>query len=115
MMTGCLVSSDMRWPTMRAMMSLGPPAGNGTISLIGLVGKSCAVASAGSRKSVNPVSRLRRIFMRTPLLQQFAGLDDFDGALRDEVAPNPIMMTNDAGGVEMRAIAQGVGVGYGHD
>jgi hypothetical protein len=45
--TGCFVSSDMRWPTTRAMMSFGPPAGNGTISRIGLLGKSCAAAKAG--------------------------------------------------------------------
>src|SRR5690242_16420378 len=53
----------MRWPTMRAMMSLGPPAGNGTISFIGLDGNSCAVASAGRRKSVSPVSSLPMILI----------------------------------------------------
>src|SRR5262245_60148286 len=105
----------MRWPTMRAMMSLGPPAGNGTISLIGFAGKSCAAASAGKSESVNTVSSLRRIFIRTSLFQQFAGLDDFDGALREEVAPDPIVMTNDAGGVEVRAIAQSVAVRDGYD
>src|SRR6187549_4004462 len=55
MMTDCLRISDMRWPTTRAMMSLGPPGGKGTISLIGLLGKSCAMADAG-HSSVNPIS-----------------------------------------------------------
>src|SRR5262245_29851141 len=45
----------MRWPITRAMMTLGPPAGNGTISLIGLAGKSSAIASDG-RSSSNPNS-----------------------------------------------------------
>ena len=36
----------MRWPTTRAMRSFGPPGGNGTISLIGFDGKSCADAAA---------------------------------------------------------------------
>jgi hypothetical protein len=35
---GCFSSSDIRWPITRAMTSLGPPAGNGTISRIGLSG-----------------------------------------------------------------------------
>ena len=69
-MTGCFVSSDMRWPTMRAMMSLGPPAGNGTISLIGFAGKSCAAASAGNSESVNTVSSLRPIFMQALLMRR---------------------------------------------
>ena len=67
-MTGCLINSDMRWPTMRAMMSLGPPAGNGTISLMGFVGKSCAAASVGNSESVNTVSSLRPIFMQVLLM-----------------------------------------------
>jgi hypothetical protein len=38
------------------MMSLGPPAGNGTISLIGFAGKSCAAASAGNNAKENRVA-----------------------------------------------------------
>ena len=51
----------MRWPTTRAMMSFGPPGGNGTISLIGLFGKSCAAARAGDNNihSAAASSRLR--------------------------------------------------------
>src|SRR5882762_8857524 len=55
-----------------------------------------------------------RIFMRTSSFQQFAGRDNFDGSWRDEVAPDPIMMTNDAYGIEVRAVVQGVAVGYRH-
>jgi hypothetical protein len=44
------------------MMSFGPPGGNGTISLIGLIGKSCAGASAGSSASDNPASIVRNLF-----------------------------------------------------
>src|SRR5262249_53730636 len=115
MMTGCLVSSDMRWPTMRAMMSLGPPAWNGTISLIGFAGKSCAAASEGRRNSANKESSPRKSFMKPSLFQQFVCLDHFDGSLRNEVAPAPIVMTDDARGIEVRAIAQVVTVGHRHD
>jgi hypothetical protein len=45
------------------MMSLGPPAGNGTISLIGLAGKVWAEASVGNRSRIAR-SRLRRFFMQ---------------------------------------------------
>ena len=51
----------MRWPTTRAMMSLGPPGGKGTISLIGLVGKSCATANAG-HNSVSAISSALKAF-----------------------------------------------------
>jgi hypothetical protein len=61
MMIDCLRISDMRWPTTRAMMSLGPPGGKGTISLIGLLGKSCAMADAG-HSSVSPISSAFRAF-----------------------------------------------------
>src|SRR6476620_2539541 len=48
------------------MMSFGPPAGNGTISLIGFVGKSCAAAKAGNSSIDNPVTIAVRNFMRAP-------------------------------------------------
>jgi hypothetical protein len=38
--TGCFTASETALPTERAMMSLGPPAGNGTTIRIGLDGKS---------------------------------------------------------------------------
>jgi hypothetical protein len=50
MTTGWCIISDMRWPITRAMMSFGPPGGNGTINRIGLVGKSSAAAVAGSSR-----------------------------------------------------------------
>src|SRR5262245_40494783 len=61
MVTGWPAISCMRWPTARAMMSLGPPAGNGTISLIGLVGNSWAATAAGvsSMKAQARRNRLR--------------------------------------------------------
>src|SRR5512139_2854439 len=52
---GCLRISDMRWSTTRAMMSFGPPGGKGTINLIDLLGKSCAVADTG-HTSAKPIS-----------------------------------------------------------
>ncbi len=48
------------------MMSFGPPAGNGTISLIGLLGKSCAAANAGDSNTDNPVTSAARILMPAP-------------------------------------------------
>jgi hypothetical protein len=41
----------MRLPTTRAMMSFGPPGGNGTISLMVLFGKSYAMAAAVTRQA----------------------------------------------------------------
>src|SRR5512144_1118525 len=61
MTIGCLRISDMRCPTTRAMMSFGPPGGNGTISLIDLLGKSCAIANAGHSKA-NPISNGLKAF-----------------------------------------------------
>jgi hypothetical protein len=48
--TGWLQRSLMRWPTKRAMMSVGPPGGNGTMMRIARLGKvaasDCAAAGA---------------------------------------------------------------------
>src|SRR3954447_22244325 len=66
MMTGCLVSSVMRWPTTRAMMSFGPPGGNGTISLIGLLGKSCAATGVASSRSDNAAAIAPKILIEPP-------------------------------------------------
>jgi hypothetical protein len=63
MITVCLAISDMRWPITRAMMSLGPPAGNGTISRICRAGKSSAPADAVRNSRDNPVTRPRTIPM----------------------------------------------------
>jgi hypothetical protein len=54
----------MRWPTTRAMMSFGPPAGNGTISRIDLLGKSSAAAMTGDSSTDNAVTSVRRTFTR---------------------------------------------------
>src|SRR6185295_9688743 len=147
--TGCLAISDMRWPITRAMMSLGPPAGNGTISLIGFAGKSCAEAKAGNNtgndSSVSPANSPLRSLMNTPRSriccacskasyamncsmqgprwwrrelrashQEFVRMREPDRSLRDQIAPDPVVVTNDARGVEVRPIIQGVGVHY-HD
>lgn len=47
----------------RAIMSLGPPAGNGTISLIGLSGNSWAPAKPGAAKVHRPINSSFVIFM----------------------------------------------------
>src|SRR5262245_47634078 len=64
MTIGCLRISDMRCPTTRAIMSFGPPGGNGTINRIVLLGKSCATARAGDSK-VNPINSDLRHFTET--------------------------------------------------
>src|SRR5947207_9379531 len=141
MTIGCLVSSDMRWPTTRAMMSFGPPGGNGTISLIGLLGKSCAATGAGISSSDNaaasaPKTRIQASLRRCLCVcrvpsciakfsgrvasslrsnQQFAGLREPDRSIGDQIAPDPMMVAYDAGRVEVRAVAQRVGVGHHHD
>src|SRR5262245_52560683 len=56
----------MRCPTARAMMSFGPPGGNGTISLIGFAGNSCAVASAGKSRVTAKARRSRFRIVRLP-------------------------------------------------
>src|SRR5262249_46287687 len=46
--TGCPQSWLMVWPIRRATMSLGPPAGKGTIIRVGRLGKLADGASAAS-------------------------------------------------------------------
>src|SRR6478735_10979483 len=141
MTTGCLVSSVMRWPTRRAMMSFGPPGGNGTISLIGLVGKSCAATGTGISSSGNAAASTPKSLIQTSLRrclcvcrvqsctakfsgrivssrrsdQQFVGRRQPDRLLADQVAPDPVMVTDKAARVEVWAVAQRVGVGHHHD
>src|SRR5262245_37672846 len=67
---GCLRISDIRCPTTRAIMSLGPPGGNGTISLIVLLGKSCATARAGHRKTSAIISDLRHFTANLPTIRR---------------------------------------------
>jgi len=43
--------------------------------------------------------------------QQFVRTSERDGPLRDKMAPDPVMMTNDADGVEVRAVAHRMAVG----
>src|SRR4051812_32013834 len=45
--TGWPQCSLMRWPTKRAMRSVGPPGGNGTLMRIGRLGKLVAAAASG--------------------------------------------------------------------
>ena len=47
--------------------------------------------------------------------QQFVRSGERDGALRDKMAPDPVMMTNDADGVEVRAVAHRMAVGNDND
>ena len=69
--TGWPQRSLMRWPTKRAMMSVGPPGGNGTMMRIGAVRKSSrrsdcaaagtiaaasAIAASAKREHVRPQS-----------------------------------------------------------
>ena len=83
----------MRWPTTRAMMSFGPPGGKGTISLIGLLGKSCATADAG-HSSVNPISSGFKAF--TSILPlRYARC--FAGTLRHRRAAAPDAISIDCG------------------
>ena len=51
--TGWPQCSLMRWPTKRAMMSVGPPGGNGTMMRIGAVGKIRRRAGIGLRRRWN--------------------------------------------------------------
>ena len=45
------------------MVSLGPPAGNGTIGRIGLEGNSYAATDAGNSSTDKPASSVRKIRM----------------------------------------------------
>jgi hypothetical protein len=47
--------------------------------------------------------------------QQFVRTREPDGPLRDKIAPDPVMMTNDADGIEVGAIAHGMAVGNDND
>src|ERR1700733_6630590 len=47
------------------MMSLGPPAGNGTISRNGFAGNSCAVANAGSNSRDSAVDNVLSVRINT--------------------------------------------------
>jgi hypothetical protein len=44
------------------------------------------------------------------LAKQFVRPGECDRSLRDQVAPNPVMVANDTDGIEVRAVAQGVAV-----
>ena len=69
------------------MMSLGPPGGNGTISRIGLLGKSCAEAKAGNNtgndSSVSPAISLLGSLMTTPRSRIYCACSR--GIVRDEL------------------------------
>jgi hypothetical protein len=47
--------------------------------------------------------------------QQFVRSSEPDGALRDKIAPDPMVMTNDADGIEVGAIAHRMAVGNDND
>ena len=52
MTTGCPSGALMRSPMMRAVVSVEPPGGKGTISVIGRVGKFCAAAMPDSAANI---------------------------------------------------------------
>src|SRR4029077_14396523 len=54
-MTGLPKDSESFWVIRRPRTSAGPPAGNGTTSLIGLVGYDCAEAPTPQNPGVNNV------------------------------------------------------------
>src|SRR5262245_19016803 len=54
--TGCPQSWLMVWPIRRATMSLGPPAGKGTIIRIGRLGKLAAGSSAAAAPDADSAS-----------------------------------------------------------
>ncbi|EKD98636.1 MAG: hypothetical protein ACD_23C00332G0002 [uncultured bacterium] len=58
---GCLRRSDSCMAVMRAMMSVVPPAGYGTMMRTGLVGYACAWAAAPIATSSATPSQHRRI------------------------------------------------------
>ena len=47
--------------------------------------------------------------------QQFVRTSELDGPLRDEIAPDPVMMTHDADGIEVGAVAHRMAVGNDND
>jgi hypothetical protein len=65
MTTGWPTIVVSRWPTMRASVSVLPPAGHGTITRIGFVGKSAAATLSVSAAATRPTQH-RKIFMRLP-------------------------------------------------
>src|SRR5437868_1508876 len=62
--TGCLSPSAIFWPMMRVATSVGPPAGKGTMMVIGLAGKAWAKAVPAMSGSAR-ASRARRAGLRT--------------------------------------------------
>src|SRR5262249_26057880 len=97
--TGCFQSSLILCPMMRALMSVGPPAGNGTMMRIGRVGKSRAsCAAAGSARSMD--ARRRRVWRINELLRhggegrEASRLDR--GPTHTGGAPPPALVLGDA-------------------
>src|SRR5690242_7333479 len=72
--TGWPQRSLMRWPTKRAMRSVGPPGGNGTMIRMGRFGKFVAVsgsdcAAAGKSKAANAIAARANRNMSRPLVE----------------------------------------------
>src|SRR6266403_3112653 len=124
------------------MMSFGPPGGNGTISLIGLFGKSCAAANAGNNSVDNPIASAPRIFMeasridssswrggalapprtmKTPTLptsrrgQGTASRDEAGGRLTVEQLERRLVHARIAGRDDAAAALGGLALPRGHD
>src|SRR5438132_12953765 len=58
-MNWCLSESDSLTPSRRASGSTEPPGGNGTTSLTGLVGHSCAFATVAKKANVTTAKDLK--------------------------------------------------------
>src|SRR2546422_929691 len=90
--TGVFSDSPMACPTTRAVMSVGPPAGKGTMMRMGLAGQA-AWASAGPAMQARPavtaqaisLRRGGKIGMRSVSLNDLAGFEGFNfcGAVTD--------------------------------
>src|SRR5215510_6324889 len=67
----------MRWPMMRAMMSAGPPAGNGTTMRMARLGNCAASSCAVAGAAVSMASRAMAIALRICVMfvSQRSGID----------------------------------------
>src|SRR5262249_28123942 len=62
--TGWPSSGDMRSPRLRPKMSAGPPAGKGTTSVRGLVGKADCASAAANGNDARPATAARRVILK---------------------------------------------------
>src|ERR1700716_3874200 len=58
MITDCPSGTRMRSPMIRAAVSVEPPGGKGTMSVIGLAGEGCAATTPFKNKGIKKTKRL---------------------------------------------------------